>query len=302
MIDLHTHTKYSDGTDDLVDYLKKAEQHKLSIISITDHNTCKAYEELKKINIRKYYSGSIISGIELNTKILGIPIEVLGYGINVDKINRLLSKYYITTKERNLLEVKRLYERCKKEGIILPPDFVEKYQSEEYASKYLHKILKKNEENKKLIDYDAWEDSNIFYRKYISNPSTKFYINMDDILPDFNTVSKLIKDCGGLIFLPHIFEYRDNSLKVLNYILKNYEIDGIECYYTTFTEEQHNYLLNLCKEKEFFISGGSDYHGNKKINVDMGVGKGNLKIPEEIVYSWRGLIKYFYVNPILERE
>lgn len=290
-IDLHTHTHYSDGTDEVIEYLKKAEEKKLSIISITDHNTCKAYDELKTINISKYYSGKIITGIELNTKILGIPIEVLGYGIDTDKINSLVSKYYLSTEDRDLLEVKRLFEKCKKEGIILPEDFVGKYEAGMYASKYLHTTLKQNLNNKSLIDDDAWENSNIFYRKYMSNPETKFYINMDDILPDFQTVAKIIKDCGGLLFIPHIFEYKTNSLKILNFILENYEIDGIECYYTTFTEEQHEFLLKLCNEKAFFISGGSDYHGTRKQDVELGIGKGNLKIPENITKEWINLLK-----------
>ena len=66
----------------------------------------------------------------------------------------------------------------------------------------------------------------------------------------------------------------------------NYKIDGIECYYTTFTEEQHEYLLNLCKERNLLVSGGSDYHGCFKPDVDLGVGYGNLKIPDEIVENW----------------
>lgn len=58
MIDLHMHTKYSDGTDDIITFLKKAEENKLEIISITDHNTVKAYFELDKINIKNYFSRS----------------------------------------------------------------------------------------------------------------------------------------------------------------------------------------------------------------------------------------------------
>lgn len=288
-IDLHTHTCFSDGTDEVIEYLKKAEQRQLKVISITDHNTCKAYDEMKRINVEEYYSGKIITGVELNTKILGIPIEVLGYAIDTNKMNTLLPNYYISTQERDLLEIKRLYDKCIKEGIILEKDFVEKYEPGIYASKYLHKALIQNPENKKLVDDDAWESSNVLYRKYMSNPETKFYINMDDVLPDFNTVSNLIKECGGLVFIPHIFEYRDNSMKILNNILENYRIDGIECFYTTFTKEQHQFLLNLCKEKGLFVSGGSDYHGKMKPNVELGIGWGDLRIPKDIIKSWSNI-------------
>lgn len=56
MIDLHMHTKYSDGTDDIIEFLQKAENNNLELISITDHNTVKAYFELEKININDYFS------------------------------------------------------------------------------------------------------------------------------------------------------------------------------------------------------------------------------------------------------
>jgi Sec7-like guanine-nucleotide exchange factor len=80
------------------------------------------------------------------------------------------------------------------------------------------------------------------------------------------------------VFIPHIFEYRENSYKILEYILDNYEVDGFECFYTTFTSEQTNEIYKICKERSLYVSGGSDYHGKAKENVFLGIGHGNLKI------------------------
>ena len=286
MIDLHMHTTYSDGTDDLKTILKKAKEKKLNIIAITDHNVCGAYDELKTIDVKEYFTGRIIKGVEMNTKVLGIPIEILGYNINPEFLKVELKKAYITNKERNILEVKRLAQKCQEHGIEIGENFVENYNPDMYASKYLHGKITSNPNNKELIDEESWEKSNVFYRKYMSNPETMFYVNMDDVLPDFEEACNIVRRAGGLVFLPHIYEYRENSDKILNYILENYKIDGIECYYTTFTGEQNEYLLNLCKEKNLLVSGGSDYHGSFKPDVDMGVGFGNLKIPDEIVANW----------------
>ena len=93
----------------------------------------------------------------------------------------------------------------------------------------------------------------------MSNPKTLFFVDTNDIIPDFEQVSNLVKNAGGLVFIPHIYEYRENSEKILSNILKNYKIDGIECFYTTFTKEQNEYLLKLCKQNNYYISGGSDY-------------------------------------------
>ena len=243
MIDLHVHTKYSDGTNDVIEILKKAHEKNLKYISITDHNTCMAYEELKILDISKYYTGKIIKGVELNTKILGIPIEVLGYGIDTNFMNEKLPQMYLSTEERNKVELERIFSKCLEADINVGENFIENYNPKVYVSKYLHGVITQDEKNKKIIDEESWNNSNIFYRKFMSNPNTVFFVNIDDIIPDFETVAKLIKQAGGLLFIPHIYEYRDNATKILKYIIKNYEIDGIECYYTTFTNEQNKRII-----------------------------------------------------------
>lgn len=286
MIDLHIHTKYSDGTDDVIDILKKAEYQKIKSISITDHNTVDAYKYLENIDVSKYYSGNIIVGIELNTKVLNIPIEILGYNFDYKILKEKLPSFYISAKERNKIEFSRLVDKCNQIGIIISDSDISKYDGNSFASKYIHQIISRNINNKKFIDEDAFENSNIFYRKYMSDPNSPFYVEMDDIVPDFKTAVNLIKECGGLVFLPHIFEYKDNSQKILDFILANYTIDGIECYYTTFSEEQSKSLLKICKEKDLYISGGSDYHGKSKPNVALGLGFGSLYVPEAILNNW----------------
>ena len=286
MIDLHMHTKYSDGTDDVIEILKKAEEKKLSYISITDHNTVDAYEALENINVSDYYSGKIIIGVELNTKVLNVPIEILGYNFDYKLLKEKLPNIYISAEERNKIEFSRLVEKCKKAGIEISDEDIAKYDGKSFTSKYIHQIITKDINNKKYFDEDAFNSSIVFYRKYMSDPTGAFYVEMDDIVPDFVTASNLIKECGGQVFLPHIFEYKDNSKKILEFILDNYDIDGIECFYTTFTKEQSDFLLNLCKEKNLLISGGSDYHGTFKPNVDLGVGYGNLSVPESILQNW----------------
>ncbi len=69
--------------------------------------------------------------------------------------------------------------------------------------------------------------------------------------------------------------------------MNNYQFDGIECFYTTFTEAQTNKLIQICEKNNYYKSGGSDYHGKAKPNVDIGVGFGNLKVQDEIINDWK---------------
>ena len=93
MIDLHMHTTNSDGANTVEEILKMCEEHKLEYISITDHNTCKAYYDEAFTN-NNIFTGKIIKGCELNAEFQGRSIEILGYNINPDVIMEWREKYY----------------------------------------------------------------------------------------------------------------------------------------------------------------------------------------------------------------
>lgn len=89
MIDLHIHTTSSDGSDEPKDILIKAQQLGLKYISITDHDSIGAYNKLKNIKEDNYFEGEIIPGCEFSAVHNGKPVEVLGYGIDLDTINSM---------------------------------------------------------------------------------------------------------------------------------------------------------------------------------------------------------------------
>ena len=94
MVDMHIHSVYSDGDKSVEEILKMCEEKKLEYISLTDHNTCKQYDDLTFSSSEKIFSGKIIKGVELNTVFDGRNIEILGYNINPDIINKWRLKYY----------------------------------------------------------------------------------------------------------------------------------------------------------------------------------------------------------------
>ena len=86
MIDLHTHTNYSDGTWNLTKLLEEAEKSKIEILSITDHDTIDSYIELENMNIKEKYSGKIIPGIEFSTVFDGVMFHLLAYDFDYRKL------------------------------------------------------------------------------------------------------------------------------------------------------------------------------------------------------------------------
>ena len=291
MIDLHIHTSYSDGTDNLVEVLEKAEEKKLEYISITDHDNCNAYIELNKIDVSKYYKGKIIPGIEIKCGYKGRLIEILGYKIDTKKMNEWADTFY-KDKTKAILQQKYfdlLYDKSLQMNLKLSPKEEIKFDSnKDWASVTIYNEIKSHPENQELVPTDFWESFNNFSKKYCGNKEHILYIDKTKDYPTLQEAIDAIKQAGGLVFLPHLFIYKwaSNIYELIEDILIHYEIDGIECYHSEFNDDNIKYLKKICKDKNYFMSGGSDYHGSNKKGIDMAVGKGNLKIEKEIIQSW----------------
>lgn len=126
-----------------------------------------------------------------------------------------------------------------------------------------------------------------FFRLGYYNPNSDVYIAMGDIYPNIDQVVDAIHRSGGKAFLAHPFEYRFPKLDyVLNTMYDNTELDGIECYYANFSSQQTDYLLDFARQKNLLVSGGTDFHGSRRPQISMGVGRGNLNISNDILDNW----------------
>ena len=296
MIDLHMHTTYSDGTDTVKELLEKAESLGLEVISITDHNTCKSYFEMEEFNVKEIYKGDILVGCEFTTSFDNRLIEVLGYGFDYKKVNKYLEEFYsdeLVSKRTNIL-YNRLLDRIKELGLEFHLERVrDKKFTNEFFERGIYEELVKYENNKEKLKEDVWASFSNFYRKGLTNPKSKLFINHAEFKPSIKEIVNLIHKNGGIAFLAHPYQYKfTDTEKFLDKIYDEVALDGIECFYTTFSEKQTNYLVNFAKERNLLISGGSDYHGTNKENHNLGVGRGNLKISKDIINNYK-IGKYY---------
>ena len=291
MIDMHMHTTYSDGADSLIEVLKKAESLKLEYISITDHDTCEGYKELAKLDVKKYFSGQIINGVEIKCAYKKRLIEILGYKVDPKVINNFMEEFH-KTKSKEILQQKYfdiLHERCKDMGLVMSKkEEIEFNPKTDWASIKIYNDIKAHEENKLKVPDDFWSEFNIFSKKYCGDVNYPLYIDKSEDYLQLDEAIKLVKDAGGLVFLPHIFIYKwaEDKKKLLDDIVAEYDIDGIECMHSEFSQDDIDYLLEYTQKNNFYRSGGSDYHGKNKVGIEMGVGKGNLKIESYLIQDW----------------
>lgn len=294
MIDLHMHTTYSDGTDTVTELLKKAEDLDLEVISITDHNTCKAYYEMEEFNVKEIYHGDIIVGCEFTTIFDNRLIEILGYGFDYKNVNKYLEEFYTEKKVNE--KIKTLYNRLLDKLEELGLEFNisrENIPKNEFYERSVYNELKKHPNNIEKIKEDVWDDFSDFLRKGLNNKESVLFIDKREFYLSAKEVVDVIHKNNGIAFLAHPYQYKfTDTEKFLDKLYNEINLDGIECFYTTFTKKQTNYLINFAKKRNLLISGGSDYHGTRKENYNLGVGRGNLKISKNIINNYK-IGKYY---------
>lgn len=287
MIDLHTHTTYSDGYSSLELLLKDAEESKVTHLSITDHDTVEAYKELKQIDYSKIYSGKIIPGGEFNAMFNNAKIELLGYNFDIDKMDKWCKETYNKNSDYMALdkEFELMINTCHKNGIKI--DNITYDKSMGWPMDVVFPAIKKYEENKKLFTDEEWNDRDYFFRCCSCITDFPLYIDLSNQMPCAKEVSSAIRNAGGKVFLAHIFLYPlKDHLAYLDKLRQDNIIDGIEVYHSKYTEEESKILREYAKKHNLLMSGGSDYHGTKKPDRKIGTGYDNLNISEEIVKDW----------------
>ena len=295
MIDLHIHTTHSDGSYSPLEILQKAQQENLDIISITDHNQISAYDELENVYMQDYYKGKIIVGTELKCVYNHMPVEILAYGFERSKMKETP---YITTPQKLYIVQSNYLDYIKKKGkqigLFFDKDLHIPLEKLEFASAVFERELWKDERNVEKKKKHGINMKMPFYREAQSNPESIFYIDETKDYPKVQDVIDEIHKVKGLAFLAHLYEYPlYNHETIIRKIIKEFDLDGIECCHSSFTNQQSEFMIGFCKKQKLYMSGGSDYHGKAKPKVKFARAINDEFIPNELVQDWVEKIEYY---------
>lgn len=268
-VDLHIHSTYSDGTNTVEELFQIAIQKNLSAISITDHDTIASYQDA--IICSAKYNLTYLPGIELSTDYSGKEIHILGYGIDPYNQSLLqhLSQFIESRTNRNYQMLALLNN---------------------YGFKIDYQSLEKMFSNAILTR--AHIARYLFLTKQLPTVQKAFRYIQDDgpcyvsreRFPVEEAI-KLIHNAGGIAVVAHptLYHLNQKGYEHLFSTLKDYEIDGIESIYSTYSVAETNLMKEYSKKYNLLISGGSDYHGENKPYIQMGTGRGQLFIPSTIL-------------------
>lgn len=294
MVDMHIHTLYSDGDKSIEEVLKLCEDKKLEYISITDHNNCRQYED--RAFQQGIFTGKVIIGAEMSaTMDNGKGIEFLAYNIKNQKIiNEWADKFfsYQILKEKFDRDKNKVIDICNKNNLIYNKKILNKDLpvTDFFVVHMYFELIKYKENFQKMNGYI--NNFNDFRWNCLANPKSIFYMGEDNSpKPNFRNVADIIHKAGGLVFLAHPFEYRfENTIEFIDELRGEIKLDGLECYHPSAEKDNRiDLLIDYARKNNLYMSGGSDFHGDKKPNNYIGIGNGTLKIPTEIVEQWVNL-------------
>lgn len=279
-IDLHTHTTASDGTftpEEIVDYAIKKN---LAAIAITDHDTIRGIKKAKH-----YLSDNnileIISGIELSTNDPNYKSDIHIIGLFIDENNAVfvdnLESIINSRNNRN----KKMIKKLNHIGISITLEDVIESATDGVITRahFAQALLQKGY-------VDNMRDA---FSKYIGNGCVG-YVSREKLSP--KRAIEMILACGGIPILAHptLYDLNLRDLSQLIHQLKLCGLKGIEGIYSTYTKSEEKYIKDLARQYNLLITGGSDFHGKNKSNIDLGTGRGNLKIPYDILVSLKKLL------------
>ena len=270
MIDLHIHSTCSDGTFSPKEIVQKVIEKNLYGFSLTDHDTIDGIPEILTLDLPKDLK--FIPGIEISCDAKGREIHILGYGIDWTnkQLNNTLDHLRNKRAKRNL-DMIHLFQ---KDGY---PITLEKLQQGDPNT-----VITRAHFAKALINEGICSSMDQAFSKYLGE-KCKYYIPKPFFDP--KDCLKLILDAGGIPILAHAFLYKFSNLDTKHLIrdLKEYGLLGIEIYHSSHHAGQIAKLREWQKEYGLLGSGGSDFHGSNKPDIEIGTGRGPLYVPDHLL-------------------
>lgn len=254
MIDIHTHTTCSDGTDSPRELVNKAIVQGLEVLGISDHDTTSGWEEAIA-SLRgdlKLALGAEISCLTTD----GISVHMLG--LLFDPLHEEMQIVLEETRDGRLPRMRKMIEKMRAEGMDISIEDVEKAMPDGATMGRPHladalvakKIVKSRDEA--FID--------------LLHNNSRFYVS--HAAPTPADAIALIRRAGGVAVIAHPFaSHRGEILKAEDFHqLVAAGLNGIEVDHRDQNPDERAMLRSIAGELDLVITGSSDYHGTGKLN------------------------------------
>ena len=267
LVDLHCHSDRSDGTDPVRSLVNKACEKGIKILSVTDHDTVAAQNDARVLAESK--GMTYVSGLEISCD-YHETLDILGYGydLDLDYLEKTLSRLRDMRDDRNGQILRKLREL----GISLDErELEENFPGESLGRPHIANLLTK----KGYVS--SMEEA---FRLYIGRGAAAF---VEKGKLEIGRSIELIISGGGVPVLAHPISLKLDlhELKDMIRKLKNLGLEGIEVFYKEYDQDLKKELLTIAREMDLIPTGGSDYHGEHKAHLDLGI-----ELPDELASNF----------------
>jgi len=269
-IDLHLHTTHSDGSQTPAEVVRLAHEAGVSALAITDHDITTGLPEA--IATGQDLGIEIIPGIEISSRHGESELHVLGYFIKWQDAQ--LNERLMTLRESRHRRNPKIIELLQAAGIDITYDEVRAVAgSDSVGRPHIARVL---------MDKKVVTTAKEAFDRFLAEGKAA-YVPRD--LPAPVDAIRWIKDAGGLAVLAHPtwVKTTEGTLTDLARQLKEHGLDGVEVHYSTHTPRQTRTYLSLAKQLGLLVTGGSDFHGMTKPDIEVGIGKGSLHVPDHLL-------------------
>ncbi|WP_416150652.1 PHP domain-containing protein [Salipaludibacillus sp. HK11] len=263
--DIHMHSTSSDGGYSPEVLMEKCAKAGLNIVSLTDHDTTVGIDAARKV--AEQYQMTFINGIELSTRVDGVSVDILGYGINIDSqtLQDKLAFHRKMRKERMDLMIKK----CQDHGLNITLENVKaQVTGETFSRPHLAKAL---------IESGDVQSVQEAFEKYLGYGKPCYVLKEDEMNPQ--EAISLIHQAGGVAIVAHPVYY-DLDDQISEWF-HDYRLDGIEVYHRDHDPSHVERFQRLAEKIEaklnikIYKTGGSDFHHESfgRVGEEIGVTK-----------------------------
>lgn len=272
-LDLHLHTTFSDGSRTPTDVLALARKAQVSAVAITDHDTVAGLPEA--IAAGRSLGIEVVPGIELSSRWGETELHILGYFLewNDQVFQRQLTRFQDARHVRN----PRIIEKLNALGIDITYDEVRTLAGNDSVGRpHIARVL---------IEKGYVTSAKEAFDRYLADGAAA---HVPRELPDPREAIAIIRAAHGIPVLAHpSWLDRSEGITKICEQLKAAGLGGLEVHYSSHRPEQTSAYLDVARRLDLLVTGGSDFHGVTKPDIEVGIGRGQLKVPEAILEPLR---------------
>lgn len=277
MVDLHSHTDASDGSDAPLELIDNALRAGVRSLSITDHDTFAGY-----FAAREYAAAQgvdLLCGIELSTKYEGKTVHLLGYFPSAEP-SADFAAWLIGLQEKRRDRNRRLVANLQKLNVEITLEEVEAIGKSQAGRPHFASILLQKKYVKTMQEA---------FDKYLAE-NGRAYTEREEV-PLEEGIQRM-RAAGGVPVMAHPVRLgRRTHQEEIEWITAAVDMGmlGLEVRHSDHDGAAVARYTALAERLGLLTTGGSDYHGSYKPDIRLGTGKnGNVSVPPEWLEKLRG--------------